>query len=179
MSDEREKRDFGEGIIIDRPALKTRKRNLTEWSLSFLGWVLWFFLLRPFILLVTWVFGYDIVYVQMYKLEGYKNLDRFLVFALIVMSIYIVLRAWNVYNARRFRGKDRRRRAENADPESMAKFFETTPEKMKALAASKSIDAEFLDNGVVRMTSTDLDEPVEVVFDPQNMGDKLVKFRNG
>ena len=175
MVDEQKKADFDEGIIIDKPAIRTRKRNLTEWSLSFLGWALWFFLLRPFILLVAWVFGYDIVYVQMYKLEGYKNLDRFLLFALVVVSIYILLRAWNVYNAKRFRGKEKRKRVMDADIESMAEFFETTPSNMRRLTELKRIDAVFLGDGAIRLESDELDDSISVSFDPQNLEGKIVR----
>lgn len=176
MNDKKQRSDFDKGIIIDKPSFKSKTRNLSEWSMSIMGWLLWFFLLRPFILLVAWVLGYDIFYVQMYKLEGYKNLDRFFFFCVIIVSIYVVLRAWNIYNARKFRGKDRRKRAGNADSESMARFFETTPEQLNELQHCRSVDVVFMDDGRIRIESAELNKSINAKFDPQNQNEKLTVY---
>ena len=176
MSEEAKKPDFAEGIIIDKPSFKSKTRNLTEWSMSIFGWILWFFLFRPFVLLITWVLGYDILYVQMYKLEGYKNIDRFLMFGIIIASLYVLLRAWNVYNAKRFRGKDRRKRAEDVDVKGMADFFETTPDQMQSLQECRSVDVVFLEKGEIRLESDEFDDAITATYDPQNQNDKIIVY---
>src|SRR6056297_2551621 len=128
--------EFDQSIIIDRPDLKTRTRLYMEWGATVVGWILWFFLVRPFILLLAWVVGYKLFYIHMFKYKGIENLDLFLKYGCAILVIYFVMQAWNLYNARRFRGKDRRTSPRFASDSEMAEFFEMSVEEVEGLKRS-------------------------------------------
>ena len=67
-------------------------------------------------------------------------------------------------------------RAGNADLESMAHFFETTPDLLNELQQCRSIDIVFMNEGHIRFEADELNESINAKFDPQNQNDKLLVY---
>jgi len=99
-------------IIIDRPEALNPFRRGTEWSITTIGWIIWFFLCRPLILVFLWFIGMEIFYEHMIHLGGLQGLKEIWgIYLFVILIIFLVVRGWNVYNYFKFRKKDRRQQA--------------------------------------------------------------------
>jgi poly-beta-1,6-N-acetyl-D-glucosamine biosynthesis protein PgaD len=96
-------------IIINKTFDLGFYRCNSELGVAATGWLIWFFMIRPLLLLTAWSFGFHIFYAQFVKLGEYKNLRIFGYYFLVMAAIYTVLQLWNRYNVYRFRGKERRK----------------------------------------------------------------------
>ena len=99
-------------VIIDRPEALSPLRQGTEWSITTLGWIIWFFLCRPLVLVFLWFIGMEIFYEHMLRLGGLKGLKEIWgIYLFIILIIFLTVRGWNVYNYFKFRRKDRRQQS--------------------------------------------------------------------
>lgn len=164
-----EEPEFNTPIIINRPDLKTKTRFFTEWGLALAGWIMWFFLVRPFLLVLAWLVGYELFYIHMVKYRGFENAPLFLQYGGLILVIYLIMQGWNLYNARRFRGKERRMRPEDVTDAEMADFFEMDEDDIRALKECERVDAEFLENNVIMFYAQSFDRPRQGRFVPQDL----------
>jgi len=163
-------------IIINRPDLKTKTRFFTEWGLALAGWAMWFLLVRPFFLLLAWMIGYKLFYIHMVKYRGFENIHLFFKYGVVVLTIYLVLQGWNLYNARRFRGRERRKRPEDATAAEMADFFEMSEDDIRMLKQCHRVDVDFLKKGVIVFDSKLLNRARRGRFKPYDLEEKVISF---
>lgn len=139
------------GIIIDRPSLVSRTRKFTEFTVGVVGWMLWFFLVRPFVLLLTWYLAYRIFAFQMFQLEGIENPILYERGFIAVFVIFLLMLFWNRYNVWRFRRKDRRKSRGVAGNESMGAFYRISPESVEQIRNSPITEVYFYGNDTIEL----------------------------
>jgi biofilm PGA synthesis protein PgaD len=111
-------------IIVNNPKKLNPFRKGTEWSLTFIGWCIWLFLIRPIMLVFLWFIGFKMFYVHMIRLKGLSSLILFFAnYLFIILFILLFVRGWNVYNRIRFRGREHRQHATAVRPEELDKHF--------------------------------------------------------
>lgn len=110
--------------IINQPRLQKLRQRFFYSTLTFVFWAIWLYLWLPLISLLAWFVGINLFYQEMMVQGGYQaffNLVGW--YALVVLIIGSALLGWAGYNLFRFRGKDRRKSAENADKTDIARQF--------------------------------------------------------
>jgi len=113
-----------ENLIINSPSMQSLWQRYSSFILTFIFWVIWFFLWVPVATLLAWYFGYHLVYFEMFTLEGYKEvIQDFISFLVIVAIMGGSLAIWATYNFMRFKGKDRRSKPQTITLQDQAEFF--------------------------------------------------------
>lgn len=133
-----------EGLIIHHPdAMSPTRRNM-ELSLTVFGWMVWVFLCRPALVAFLWVMGFEFFHEHMIRLGGISALVDFS-FAYItsVFVLYLVIRSWNFYNARRFRGWDKRKINRSVNPRDLETCFHLPEGSVSEIQGSDYIDVKF------------------------------------
>ncbi|MGD8845398.1 MAG: poly-beta-1,6-N-acetyl-D-glucosamine biosynthesis protein PgaD [Desulfobacteraceae bacterium] len=159
-------------IIIDKPFHLGFFRRNSERGIAVSGWLVWFFMIRPLLLLAAWSFGLHIFYAQFVKLGGYKNLRIFGYYLLVMAAIYIVLQLWNRYNIYRFRGKERRREEAPVSDKQMAAFYRISGRAVSSLKKEAAINVHFLSDQRIdfQLTADSAQSPIAAVYDPRKGG---------
>jgi len=173
-----EQKKIVKDLIIEKPTLVSKTRHYTEWTLQIMGWILWFFFLRPLIIVLLWYVAFRFFNYQMFKLEGIENPKYFSIGAGVLVFIYVIMFSWSRYNAYRFRGKDKRRSNGAATPDRMSEYFKVKPENIIDLQNSKNIDVYFLKDGIIEMASEKTSK-FRALYAPQNQEkhhDKNITF---
>ena len=134
-------------LIIDRPARLSDLRKRTEWSLTLIGWAIWFFLCRPLLLLTLWLLGVKQIYVHMVRLGGAIAVVEWLHwYSFVILAVSLAVLAWNRYNWFRFRGRDKRRRSADASLEEMAQCVSIPAETLPRLQQCREVTIRFSPN---------------------------------
>lgn len=108
---------------IDRPDLQSNARRGVLGVLNSLGWMIWIYLLMPFISVIAWLFGY-------YRFNGYVVHDQpgtwahLLLMLVLVGIMSVLLIGWASYNLLRFRNNERRLAVTNVTVQQVAQFYE-------------------------------------------------------
>ena len=165
---DKNKTDWDE-IIIEKSPKIGKYRRVSEGGVAAFGWLVWFAMIRPLLLLTIWCFGIRVFYEEMIELGGFNNLRVFGVYFLVILGIYTILQLWNRYNVLRFRGKDRRQGGLPASNYKMGAFFQMPEEKVETLKKENAIDVHFLpDQSIVfELTGAYHASGVSAVYDPQ------------
>ncbi|HED40585.1 MAG TPA: poly-beta-1,6-N-acetyl-D-glucosamine biosynthesis protein PgaD [Chromatiales bacterium] len=117
--------------IIQRPDMQTLRQRFGYSFLTFLFWVIWFYLWIPLLSLAGWLFGVDIFYDEMVVQEGLQTLlDLLGLYFLVIFLISATLGIWAAVNLWRFRGKERRSARVAVDDASLADDFGVTTEQV-------------------------------------------------
>lgn len=155
-------------IIIDESFNLGFYRRNSERGIAAAGWLVWFFMIRPLLLLTVWSFGYHIFYAQFVELGGYKNLRIFGYYLLVMAAIYTVLQLWNRYNIYRFRGKERRREGAPVSDKQMGAFYHISDQAVSSLKKDPAISVHFLSDQRVdfELTADSAQSPIAAVYDP-------------
>ena len=156
-------------IIINRPEALGYFRRGTEWSLTTVGWIIWFFLCRPFMLIFLWFLGVQIFYEHMVRLSGLRGLREFFgAYLGVILLIFLILRVWNIYNYSKFRGKDRRQKAIDTSVPELEKFFKLDPGAINTLYNWSQIAIDFAPDHHQRLTDASLKDraPINSHFHP-------------
>lgn len=133
-----------EGLIIHHPdAMSPIRRNM-ELSLTVIGWMVWVFLCRPALLAFLWIMGFEFFQEHMIRLGGINALVDFsFVYFTFVFILYLVIRGWNFYNARRFRGSDKRKINRSVDGRDLEICFHLPEGSIGKIQGSDYIDVNF------------------------------------
>ena len=127
-------------LIINSPDLQTLRQKYAYAVLTFLFWVIWFYLWLPLISLLAWLFGVEIFYQHMVVLEGLAGLRDLLGwYALVIVLIGITLLCWSAYNLLRFRGKNKRIRVDTLPLQQMADDFGVDPQAIESCRHGRRI----------------------------------------
>ena len=95
--------------IIQRPDLQTLRQRFGNSFLTFLFWLIWFYLWIPLLSLVAWAFGVDLFHDEMIVREGLQALIELLgLYFLVIFLISATLGTWALVNLCRFRVNERR-----------------------------------------------------------------------
>ncbi|OGV41718.1 MAG: poly-beta-1,6-N-acetyl-D-glucosamine biosynthesis protein PgaD [Lentisphaerae bacterium GWF2_49_21] len=146
-----DQKQFDKPLIIDRPALVSKTKYYTEWSLHILGWVAWMILIRPLIIVILWYVTLRFFKYELIDLEGMDNPEYFGIGAGVLIIIYLLMFGWSRYNAWRFKGKDRRITRGEATPDKMAEYYKVHQENILALQESSNIDFYFLKDDIIEI----------------------------
>jgi len=156
-------------LIIDRPEALGPFRRSLEWSITSIGWIIWFFLCRPVILILLWLLGFRLFYEHMIRLGGLRGLQEFFwIYSGMVLSIFLILRGWNVYNLRKFNKKSRRQNSAVVTGLELEQYFKMPPGGMKDLQGWKDISIDFMSDHFLKITDTATSDSrtVRALFNP-------------
>ncbi len=138
-------------LIIDRPDALNKIRRRTEWSMTTIGWVIWFTLCRPILMLALWVFGIRQMYVHMVKLHGFPAvLEFFKVYGWVILGIAVALRLWNYYNIVLFRNRERRRHVRETTSQEMERSFGLPDGSLTRIQSWREVAVVFDSDGRVQ-----------------------------
>lgn len=169
-------------IIIDRPEALSSFRRGTEWSITTLGWMLWFFLCRPLILVFLWFIGVEIFYEHMLRLGGLKGLkDIWGIYLFIILVIFFIVRGWNVYNYFKFRKKDRRQQAKPVIPPELEDYFRMEPATAATIQTWPNVAVDFADHYALKLRDPSGKNPqvFQAEFNPSSRAPHPDPKRNG
>lgn len=137
-------------LIINSPSLQSLKQKYISAALTFIFWILWFYLWIPVITLLGWWAGADMFYLQMIELGGVELLFQDLEFILKCIALLGgSLAVWAAYNYYRFRNLERRTPLPNVSKEALAQHFGIDPKSLTDLQNAKYINVQFDDNGKI------------------------------
>ncbi len=139
-------------FIISRPDLQTLRQRFGYSFLTFLFWLVWFYLWIPLLSLVGWIFGIDLFYDEMIMREGLQSLIELLGwYSLVIFFISATLGVWALINLLRFRGHERRGERSIVEDIALANDFGVTSEQVvswrgcKRLVISHDINGNITD----------------------------------
>ena len=127
-------------LIITRPQAISSMRKGTEMTATVAGWFVWAVLCRPLILVVLWFLGVEIFYEHMIRLKGIFSLaDSVIIYYVVVLAFYLIIRGWNSYNAWKFKGKDRRVKNVSVSDADLERLFKLQPRTLKKIRSCKDV----------------------------------------
>ncbi len=127
-------------LIINRPDVLTLRQRFADGFLTFLFWLIWFYLWIPLLSLGGWIFGIDLFHDEMIVREGLQSLTELLGwYLLVIFLISTTLGVWAMVNLWRFRGKDRRGARPVVADEVLANDFNVTAEQVNQWRACKRL----------------------------------------
>jgi biofilm PGA synthesis protein PgaD len=144
-------------LIIDTPSMQSLWQRFSSVIFTFVFWVLWFFIWIPLVTVFAWYLGIDLIYFEMFEMDGYKALmDDVFEFIRVVSLLGGALAIWAAYNYFRFRGKKRRVAPAQVSSKEMAEYFEVKEAELHENQQAKLISVSFDDTGkIIRMTRQD------------------------
>jgi len=135
--------ETGKGLIIDREAMVSKTRRLSEWTYNAAAWAFWLFLMRPLIITMLWYLGLRVAYYQMVSLQGIRNPEFFSFGFLALLAIFGAMLAWNRYNVYRFRGVERRKSRGVCEAQDLARYYRVAEEEVDGMRNSSRLDVYF------------------------------------
>ena len=140
-------------IIIERPEAQTKKQRLSQNFFTAFFWLLFFYLIRPFLSLFAWLLGFEVFYDVMIEKHGYRHLlDLIGIYLLVILLIGIVIRLWSLYNLKRY-GHNEKRKCFPPDLslQQTAQYFSIQTETLQKWRDSRRIVLHFDDSGNVTL----------------------------
>ncbi len=126
--------------IIDNPDLKTYVRNITEWTLTSVFWLVWIYLVLPLMNLFMWFITGEIFYSEVIADEGYQYIIELVKRAgLITLTIATVIFLWGYYNYLVFGRLNRRKESPPTSAEEIAAFFSLEREEVERIENCKEL----------------------------------------
>ena len=111
-------------LIINKPKALNLNNKITSVSVTFVFWIILFYLWQPLISLIAWAFGFKVFYEHMIILGGYEGfLEMLFIYLVVILALGGTLIAWALYNKIRFRNKTHRRTVDVVTPKDIADFF--------------------------------------------------------
>ena len=144
-------------LIIDAPSMQSLWQRFSSVIVTFVFWVVWFFIWIPLATAFAWYLGFDLIYFEMFEMDGYKALiDEIYRFIGVVSLLGGSLAIWAAYNYFRFRGKQRRATQAQVSSKEMAEFFGVKEAELNENKQAKLVSVSFDNVGnIVRMTRQD------------------------
>lgn len=137
-------------LIIESPDLQELRQRYAFAALTFVFWVVWFYLWTPLVSLVAWLFGFELLYDQMILYDGLRALRELLGwYALVIFLLGFSLGSWAWYNMKRFGDRDKRRQAPAVTPSEVAGHFGLPEEDLAAIKAAHRVVISHDDSGRV------------------------------
>jgi len=135
-------------LIIESPDLQELRQRYAFAVLTFVFWVVWFYLWTPLVSLVAWLFGFELLYDQMVLFAGWRALQELLGwYALVILLLALILGSWAWYNLKRFGVRDKRRQSPAVTPSEVAGHFGLPEEDLAAIKTSRRVVITHDDDG--------------------------------
>ena len=145
----------GQGVtypeIIDEIELKTIKRVLIETSITIGFWGLILYLLITFLTFLLWLFGFNLLYSEIY-LSGYAEMiGLFEKGGMITGVVIFILFGWSCYNMAliKIKGERRHNQVSICFDKDMAKFFNVDLNVLEEIKNYPSVTVALEPNGLV------------------------------
>ncbi len=155
-------------FIISRPDLQTLRQRFGYSFLTFLFWLVWFYLWIPLLSLGGWIFGIDLIHDEMIVREGMQALIELLGwYFLVIFFISATLGLWALINLLRFRGHERRGERPIVEDIALASDFGVTSEQIaswrgcKRLVINHDIDGNITEVAATRLSGHTSNEVCE------------------
>ena len=137
-------------LIIDTPSMQSLWQRFSSILLTFFFWIVWFFIWTPLVTAIAWYIGLDLIYFEMFEMDGYKAMIHdFTIFLGVVTLLGGSLAVWAAYNFFRFRGVDRRAALIPVSSQEIAEYFEIKETELKKNQQAKVISVSFNDTGKI------------------------------
>ena len=156
-------------LIISRPEALPPFRRAVESTIATVGWFIWFFLLRPLILILLWSVGFSFFMEHMVDLGGLLGLmDVAWIYVTIILIIFLIIQGWNVYNYFKYGGKSRRASVEVVSEKEMEEYLEMPNSALKRVHQSRDIRVDFMPHHRIefRFLPETRSQPIEARFKP-------------
>lgn len=127
--------------IIDKPEKKSFLRKVAEAGFTVFMWGIWSYLLLPVLNILLWLIGIRIFYVELIDGAVYPEiLDLLRKAGWSVLTIFVILRSWGIYNYRKF-GKLKRRTSVGSDSgeQQLSEHFHISGEMIRDLQRQKEV----------------------------------------
>jgi len=135
-------------LIIESPDLQELRQRYAFAALTFVFWVVWFYLWTPLVSLVAWLFGLDLLYDEMVLFDGWRALQELLGwYALVIVVLALILGSWAWYNLKRFRVREKRLQAPAVSPSEIAGYFGLPEEDLATIKAAHRVVISHDDSG--------------------------------
>lgn len=135
-------------LIIDTPSLQSLRQRYLSTTFTLVFWIIWILLWTPLITLAGWIFGLDLVYIEMIKLEGYKGvIADFGLFLICITVIGGMLGIWAAYNFFRFKDLERRAAIDPVTNRQLAAFFGVDPQTLLKQQKTQCLTVSFDSDG--------------------------------
>ncbi|WP_281950497.1 poly-beta-1,6-N-acetyl-D-glucosamine biosynthesis protein PgaD [Nitrosophilus kaiyonis] len=134
-------------IIIEKPEAIDKTVSLRDKIITFIFWGALIYIFRPLFALILWIlFGMHIFNPEVFNIELYDEISRFLVknsFTIFVFAVIFI--TWAVYNKIMY-GKLRRRKfVPKVTDKEIAEFFKVDIEKLKKWKELKYIKFKIIE----------------------------------
>ncbi len=138
-------------LIIENPELQTPQQRYVFAAITFLFWILWFYLWIPIISLLAWLFGAERFYKAMIVHSGLDTLLELLgLYSVVILIMGAVLAGWAWYNQIRFRSREKRRASPVVAAEEMRTFFLLEPAQFDLARDARRLVIEHDEHGRVK-----------------------------
>jgi biofilm PGA synthesis protein PgaD len=155
-----QKADEQEDLIIYHPHALNPFRKGVELTITAIGWFIWGILCRPLMLTFMWFLGFEIFYEHMIRLHGIAALVDFVfVYLTCIFIMYLSIRSWNYYNAKRFKGKDRRKSVNNVSTKDLEEYFKFSAGAIQQTQSWKNVVVSFKEDNQIFLK--DMDSPTQ------------------
>ncbi|WP_223668859.1 poly-beta-1,6-N-acetyl-D-glucosamine biosynthesis protein PgaD [Kangiella shandongensis] len=133
-------------LIIEKPEALRTHHKVTYVSLTFVFWLIIFYLWQPLISLVAWSFGFKFFHEHMIRLGGYQGfLELLLIYLQVIAGLGIVFLSWAKINEWRFRGKNRRTQVARVRHNEVAEYFKVDVDSLRQMIQQKNIALRITD----------------------------------
>jgi biofilm PGA synthesis protein PgaD len=134
-------------LIIEKPDALRKHHKVTYTSLTFIFWLVIFYLWQPLISLVAWAFGYQFFHEHMIALGGYQGLLKVLsIYLQVILILGVVFLSWAKINQWRFRGKSRRNESTEIRNLEVAEYFKMDVGRLRSMVEQKNITLRITDD---------------------------------
>ena len=130
-------------LIIERPELQSPARRTLYSVVTALAWSIWLYLWLPLISLLAWMAGVQLLVLEVFLPVGgqdWMELLRLLVFVVVAI---LAVSVWSQYNLRRYGQRNRRKRIPDVDAQTLAKYYEISPELLEKLRHKRLITLDY------------------------------------
>lgn len=136
--------------IIYRPDLQPPARRALFSGITFVAWLMWFYLFLPLLSVGAWWFGVESF--REYMLDPVQSgyLLTLIGYAAVVAVTALTIIGWSRYNQIRFGGPDRRRPLPAVTNEMMQEKFHLDADLLERIQGAKTIELEFGEGGKLR-----------------------------
>ncbi|MBF0503819.1 MAG: poly-beta-1,6-N-acetyl-D-glucosamine biosynthesis protein PgaD [Candidatus Omnitrophica bacterium] len=150
MHNPQDSKSNDEDLIIYHPHALNPLRRGMEWGMIAIGWFIWAVLCRPLLLALLWFLGFEIFYEHMIRLGGIKALAGFsFIYVGTVFVMYLFIRGWNFYNAKKFKNKNRRKNVRDVSVRDLENYFKFTPGVIQQAQGWKNVAVSFYEKSQI------------------------------
>lgn len=137
--------------IIDEPGLKTKKRVFGEIVITLGFWGLILYLLEFIITIFLWLFGFNLMHLEIYELGNQEMVRLFKNAGWLTTIVIVATLGWSYYNMLIFkiRGERRGNRVRVCFDQEVADFFKVDPEMLEKVKNFPSVSIVMKEDAIL------------------------------